>query len=264
LIAADSPIAPSHLPEYLIAQGRYWATTDELLGITQQSPAALRNSLARLIREGRMVSPARGFYVVVPAEHRARRAPPAEWFIDPMMRHLNRPYYVGFLNAAALHCAAHQAPQTFRVVTSRPLADRNVHRVRLRFTTSKAVEVMPTERRTVHTGYIVVATREATVVDLAWQPKLGGGLGNVATVLKEISELDGEALARLAPRHNRATARRLGWLLDRFRPDVDTHWLRVVAEPERGAPSSLMPGGRGGRLDRSWNVRVNASVEPDV
>jgi hypothetical protein len=25
-----------------------------------------------------------------------------------------------------------------------------------------------------------------------------------------------------------------------------------------------MPGGRGGRLDRSWNVRVNASVEPDV
>jgi predicted transcriptional regulator of viral defense system len=264
MIASTIPIAPSQLPEYLIAQGRYWATTAELLGLTQQSPAALRNSLARLIRDGRMVSPARGFYVVVPPEHRARRVPPADWFIDPMMRHLNRPYYVGFLNAAALHGAAHQAPQTFRVVTSLPLADRNVHRVRLRFTTSKCVEEMPTERRTVHTGFMAVATRETTVVDLAWQPKLGGGLGNVATVLKEMGELNGEVLARLAPLHNRATARRLGWLLEHFRPDIDTHWLRVVAEPKRGAPSALMPGGRGGRVDRTWNVRVNARVEPDV
>jgi predicted transcriptional regulator of viral defense system len=264
MIASISPIAPSQLPDYLIARGRYWATTAELLERTQQSPVALRNSLARLIRDGRMVSPARGFYVVVPPEHRARQVPPATWFIDAMMRHLKRSYYVGFLNAAALHGAAHQVPQTFRVVTSRPLANRNIHRVRLRFTTSKSVEEMPTERHTVHTGYIVVATRETTVVDLAWQPKLGGGLGNVATVAKEIGELDGQTLARLAPLHNRATARRLGWLLTRFRPDVDMHWLRVVAEPERGAPSALMPGGRGGRVDRDWNVRVNASVEPDI
>lgn len=213
---------------------------------------------------GRMFSPARGFYVVVPPEHRPRRVPPADWFIDPMMRHLDRAYYVGFLNAAALHGASHQAPQTFRVVTSRALADRDIHRVRLRFTTSKRIEEMPTEQRMVHTGYMTIATRETTVVDLAWQPKLGGGLGNVATILKEIGDLDGELLARLAPLHNRATARRLGWLIERFRPDIDLFWLRVVAAPERGDPSDLMPGGRGGSVDRVWNVRVNTKVEAEA
>jgi predicted transcriptional regulator of viral defense system len=232
--------------------------------MTGQSPAVLRNSLARLMHQGRIFSPARSFYVVVPPEYHGRKTPPAEWFIDAMMRHLGRSYYVGFLNAAALHGASHQAPQTFRVVTSRHLRNRDIHRVRLRFTVSKQVDQMPTERRTVHTGYMTIAARETTVADLAWQPKLGGGLSNVATILREIGELDGEQLARIAPLHNRATARRLGWLLERFRPDVDTHWLRVVAEVDRGDPSALVPGRPGGHKDRTWNVRVNAAVEPDA
>lgn len=257
-------ISPSQVPDGLIAQGRYWATTPELQEMTGQSPVVLRNSLARLIRDSRLFSPARGFYVMVPAEHRPRRVTPADWFIDGMMNHLGRSYYVGFLNAAALHGAAHQVPQTFRVVTSRHLDDREIHRLRLRFTSSKHIDQMPTKRRAVQTGYVTVATRETAIIDLVWQPKLGGGLSNVATIVKEIGELDGEMLARLAPLHNRATARRLGWMLERFRPDVDSHWLRVVARPEEGGPSDLMPGGHGGHVDRDWNVRVNAAVEPEA
>lgn len=200
---------------------------------------------------------------MVPPEYRSWGVVPADWFIDAMMRHLRRSYYVGFLSAAAMHGAAHQAPQTFRVVVSKPLTDRDIRRVRLRFSVSTHVDDMQTEQRAVHTGYVAVATRETAVVDLVWRPRLGGGISNVATVLKGIGELDGDTLARLSLLHGRHTARRLGWLLDRFRPDVDTHWLRVVARSEEGEPTLLVPGAKRGRLDRTWGIRVNTSVEPD-
>jgi predicted transcriptional regulator of viral defense system len=258
------PIPPSAAPDALISRGRYWATTAELEELTGQKDAVLRTSIARLSKEGRLFSPARGLYVVVPAEYRSWRVLPAEWFIDAMMKHLRRPYYVGFLNAAALHGASHQTPQTFRVVTTGPLKDRDIERVRLRFTTTEHVTDMPTEQRTVNTGYMTVATSETTVVDLAWRPSLGGGISNVATVLKEIGELDTELLARIAPLRNRPTVRRLGWLIERLRPDLDTHWLRVVARPQEGEPALLVPGRRSGTLDRRWGLRINATVEPDV
>jgi predicted transcriptional regulator of viral defense system len=232
--------------------------------MTGQAGGVLRTSLARLTRQGRIFSPARGFYVVVPPEYRSWRVLPAEWFIDGMMRHLRRDYYVGFLSAAALHGASHQAPQTFRLVTDRPLEDRDIERVRLCFTAAAHVTDMPTERRIVHTGYMTVATPETTVADLAWRPGLGGGISNVATILREIDHLDTERLARIAPLRGRPTCRRLGWLIERVRPDLDTHWLRVVARPLEGEPALLVPGRKRGHLDRGWGLRINAAVEVDV
>jgi predicted transcriptional regulator of viral defense system len=257
-------VPPSEAPDVLIAKGRYWATTAELEEMTGQKHAVLRTSLARLTKEGRLFSPARGLYVVVPAEFRSWKVVPAEWFIDAMMKHLRRDYYVGFLNAAALHGASHQAPQTFRVVTTQALPDRDFERVRLRFTASQHVTDMPTERRTVQTGYMTIASSETTLVDIAWRPGLAGGISNVATVLKEIGQLDTEVLARIAPLRNRATVRRVGWLIERFRTDLDAHWLRVVARPEEGEPALLVPGRKRGELDRRWGLRINAAVEPDV
>ena len=258
------PITPSDLPDAMIADGRYWATTADLEDLTGQKGAVLRTSLARLTRVGRLFSPARGFYVVVPAEYRSWRVVPADWFIDPMMKQLRRDYYVGFLSAAALHGASHQSPQTFRVVTNRPLKDRDIERVRLRFTATEHVADMPSEQRVVHTGYMTIATSETTVIDLAWQPSLGGGVSNVATVLREIGDLDTELIARFAPLRSRPTARRLGWLIEHYRPDLDTYWLRVVARPEEGEPALLVPGRRSGKLDRGWGLRINTAVEPDV
>lgn len=109
-----------------------------------------------------------------------------------------------------------------------------------------------------------MSTREATLADLLWQPKLGGGISNVATIAKEIGAVDGETAARAAQVRGQVVARRLGWLLERFRSDVDTRWLRAVARPGEGSPSLLVPGRERGQLDRDWWVRLNASVEPDV
>lgn len=265
LIADNQKISPSQLPDALIANGHYWADTRQLVKLTGQREAVLHTSLARLIRQHRLFTPARGFYVVVPAEYRNWGVVPADWFIDAMMKHLHRDYYVSFLNAAAIHGAAHQAPQTFRVVVSSALKDRDIARIRLRFTASKIVSDMTVEQHKVHTGYVTVATRETTAVDLAWRPELGGGISNIVGVIKEIGELDGSKLGKMAEYRGRATARRLGWLLEKSgRDDIDLYWLHHIAQPDQGEPTWLTPEPRRGHLDRSWGLRVNTDVEPDV
>lgn len=255
---------PSHLPDQLLSEGRYWLTTDEAGDLLQRSPANLYPRLAELERAGKLFSPARGLYVVVPPDYRSWEVVPAEWFIDPMMRQLKRDYYVSFLSAAARHGAAHQAPQAFQVVVDKQLADRDIGRIRLRFVKRRTVADAPTETAQTQTGTFKLATKETTLVDLAWRPRYGGGISNVATVLRGLPEIDPEVMARTASARGRGVARRLGWLIERFRPELDTFWLRQVARPETGAPALLVPGNPPrGPLDPRWGLRLNGNVEPD-
>lgn len=252
------------LTDHLIGEGRLWITTREAAELLGRQPRMAYPRLAELERAGKLFSPAKGLYVIVPPDYRSWRVVPADWFIDPMMNHLNRSYYVAFLSAAARHGAAHQAPQVFQVVVDRALQDRRIGRVYLHFVKSAHTADADCEPVNSHTGPYRVSTRETTAVDLAWLPREAGGTSNIATVLREIGELDGDRLARLASTRGRGTARRLGWLLERFRPDIDTFWLRKVAEPDVRPATVLVPGNKPrGPVDPTWGLRLNGSVEPD-
>jgi predicted transcriptional regulator of viral defense system len=258
---------PKDLPEHLLAQGRYTLTTDEAEAILGTGRKATLAALTRLQRRGAVFSPAKSLYVVIPPEHRSTGAPPAEWFVDPMMRHLQRPYYIALLTAAAFHGAAHQAPQVFQVMTdfASSLGKREFGRQRLRFYSSKHVSEDPTGQITVPTGYAVLATKETTVVDLVDRPREAAGYSNVATILRELGPLHGSALARTASRRGRAVVRRVGWLVERFGQVDDLEALRQAARIDLGEPTLLDPAGpKRGRADRDWAIRVNRSVEPDV
>jgi hypothetical protein len=97
----------------------------------ERSTVAIEAALRRLKRRGRIASPRRGFYVLVPVEYREAGCPPVSWFIDDLMRFLKQPDYVGLLSAAAIHGAAHQQPMLFQVVTDRPSRPVRVGRVRI-------------------------------------------------------------------------------------------------------------------------------------
>ena len=100
-------------------------------------------------------------------------------------------------------------------------------------------------------------------MDLARHPRHSGGLSNVATVLIELGDLDGAALGHVAAPRGKATARRLGWLLEHHRPDVALDSLRIIARPEEGEPTPLSASGlAAGRTDRTWGLRLNTDVEP--
>ena len=264
-MAMHSPIHAAEVPDALIARGRYSAPSSELRALTGLDGDAFDQALARLRRAGKMVSPAKGFWVVVPAEYRSMGAPPPEWFVDGMLRHLGRRYYVSFLTAAAAHGARHQAAMSFQVVVDRHLSARRVGRTPFEFVTDAHAGQMDSVAALTHTGEYQLASVETTAVDLVWQPGRSGGLGNVLTVLTEIGDLDAERLAALAASRSTATARRLGWLLARAQPGLDLSSLMRVAHGASNEPTNLSAGGaRRGIVDRDWLVRVNTNVEADL
>jgi len=263
-----TPVRAKDLPDYLLAAGKYTFTLDEaqkLLGADE--PGAVYAGLSRLRRRHEVFSPTHGLYVAVPPEYRNRGVVPGEWFINPMMSHLDRPYYVGLLTAAAMHGASHQAPQVFQVITDRSdlVRRRDIGVIRLRFYSSKSVSVDPTTRINVPSGYVVVSTKETTAVDLVGKPRASGGLSNVATILRELGELKGSDLARVAQLRGRAVVRRVGWLVEHFGEVDDAEALRQAARLDLGEPVLLDPSkGRRGKADPTWQIRLNSVIEADV
>lgn len=250
--------------DQLVSEGKSSFTVADLVERTGATPNAVYGAAKYAIDRKRLFSPVRGLYVVVPPEHRSWGVTPATHFIDPMMRHLGIDYYVAFASAAQWWGVAHQAPQEFQVVTDRRVRDRDIERVRLRFYTSTRIDADAVRRVAGPRTMMNVASPDLCAVDLASRPRAGGGLSNTATILAELPDLDGERLARLAARRTRPDARRLGWLLELVRKDLDLTALRKVAQPGQGRPSLLASEGtRRGDHDERWDVVINAVVEAD-
>lgn len=261
----QSPVSAAHVSDELISRGRYWATSDELAELMGLSGDALHQALVRLRRSGAAVSPAKTFWVMVPPEYRALGAPPPEWYVDAMLASLGRAYYVSFLTAAAAHGARHQAAMAFQVVVDKFLPKRRVGRTRFDFTVDSRAGAMDVVETTTHTGSFRLASREATAVDLVWKPEHAGGLSNILTVLGELGELSSARLADLASTRSVAVVRRLGWLLERARSDLDLTPLAEHARDGASAPTVLRAGGpRRGAVDPTWLVRVNVDAESDL
>lgn len=254
------------LPDHLLAQGRYTATTDEIVELLGIDRGAVRVGLNRLRKQRLTFSPARGLYGFVPPSYRSWGVLPADWFVDDLMRHLGRDYYISLLSAAARHGAAHQRPQVFQVVTDKSTADRDIGRVKLRFFRSRAIAQATKETVNTPTGTMEVASKETTISDLVAHPRAAAGFSNIATVIREIGSLGGGELARVSATHPRSHARRLGWLVEHYAesaPDLEA--LVRKAAPDRGAPTRLSPGGpRRGRIDKRWGLWINTEVEPDL
>lgn len=253
------------LPDHLLSEGTSWFTASEAADAAGIPLAHVYPGLKRLMDRKLVFSPARGFYVPIPPEFRTWGSVPATHFVDAMMRHMDRRYYVGLLSAAELHGAAHQRPQVFQAMVERPLADRRNGRTRLSFHVRSRLAEVPTQQLTTPTGQLVVSTPEATVLDLASRPADAGGLDNVATVLVELAEESAIDIASLAAATASSTVsalRRVGWMLDRF-TDVDVSGLREMASAS--APTMPDPhGGRRGPIDAEWGLIVNTSVEPEA
>ena len=254
----------TELWDQLLAEGKSTFTVDEVVARTGAKTNSVYAAVKYAADRGRLFSPVRGLYVVVPVEHRSRGVVPAVHFIDPMMTHLDVDYYVALASAAQWWGAAHQAPQAFDVVASRHVLDREVNGVRLRFHISTRIDSDEVSRVAGPRTMFNVASPNLTAADLAMRPKHAGGLSNVATILAELPDLDGSRLATVVGKRSRADARRLGWLLALVRDDLDFVELEELAQPEHGQPTLLAAkGSRRGDVDTRWGVVVNTTVEPD-
>jgi len=261
---------PRHLPDHLLAEGVSWVTTDDLANRLGVAPANVPDSLERARAAGRILSITKGAWLVVPPEYLGWGAPPPTHYVDAWMRHLDHPYYVGLLSAAAHHGIAHHASHVFHVVTSARLRDRTIGRSRIAFVHTIDVASRPTVDTIVPTGRLVVASVEVTLLDLVVHPKRAGGLGNVATIVANAVQddhIDAQRIVETASTYRPAAAQRLGFVIEQaarhLGSDVDLEALAQSVRGRRTVPFDLRGPARG-PTDPRWRVLVNAPLEIDA
>jgi len=185
------------------------------------------------------------------------------------MKFLNREYYVALLNAAAYYGAAHQQPQSFSIITTKPSL-RNIinDNLKINFLVKKDWSQVDVIKRKVDTGYINVSSPELTALDLVNYYEQSGGMNRVATVLEELSEsIKADKLVEVASRYAPITAvQRLGFLFDEVLRLKDfTESLKNYLKTVNHFPVLLRP--QKEKVDmitgNDWKVVQNIEIEVD-
>lgn len=255
------------LASWALAHGRSSLTNREiaqLLGVEQDQ---VRRRLNAPARRGEWVQPTRGLWIPIPPEYRTWGAPPGIEIVDTMMRHRRIGYYVGWLSAASIHGAAHQAPQVFQVAVDRQIRDRTVGRTRFSFA-QRDVARIPTIAHPTRDGAARVSTVAATMLDVADDMMRAAGIDNAATVIIELAEHESfrvNDLAQLAASFPTAAGRRVGWVLAHFTDRGDLKPLWKAVHEAIPSVSQLDPyTTQSGPIDKNWMLYINRRVEPEA
>jgi hypothetical protein len=204
---------------HLQSQGTFVFSGQEAQKALGVSRGAFLDAAEKRQRSHQLVSPRRDFYVIVPPQYLSWGAPPPAWYIDALMKHVQRPYYVGLLTAAELRGARPEALTEFQIVTAMRLPEIRLGRTVVAFYYRKDMNTVAsgTEQRTTDTGSVNVSSPELTVLDLLRYPNAGGGLDAVAKALSHLGgHLDPDKLATLSATFERAVVQRVGCLLSKL------------------------------------------------
>jgi predicted transcriptional regulator of viral defense system len=249
------------------AKGQVSFTIDQVKALKPSSLSAIRAAIGRLQKKRQIAMPYRGFYVIVPPEYRVIKCLPAEQFIDDLMKYLGEPYYVGLLNAAEYHGAAHHRPQVFQVIVSKVRRQIRCGKVLVEYIYRKNTGDIPTAERNTPAGTILISTPEATALDLVGYEKRCGGLDNVATVLSELAEkIDAKRLIETAQFSPIAWTQRLGYLFDTLGETEKADRLAAYVREKNPARVPLIPAltTKESKSNRRWQLLVNGTVEADL
>jgi len=257
--------------DLLRSQGKYSFTSAELKEKFNLSEEALLKALQRIKRKKKAAMVRQGFYVIVPPEYSSKGTLPPALFVADLMRFLQKDYYVGLLNAAVYYGAAHQQPQEFYIVTTKPtLRSIRNKQLKINFCYKKQLYQEDIADQKVETGFFKISSPELTALDLVFYFDRVGGFNRVLTVLEElVPSLNAQKLADAAKRfHQIATAQRLGFLLDivleqhdLIKPlqEVlkDVKHFPVLLKPQQEKPSSM-------RTDNCWKIVKNIEIESEA
>lgn len=272
----DKRSALSSYMTRLLSEGRVVFTGAQAQKALSIGKGALLDAAEKQQRRSYLVSPRRGFYIIVPPQFLAWGAPPPSWYIDSLMRHENRPYYVALLKAAELHGATHQAVMEFQVITDKRLPRIRAGRSAIVFYYRKDMVAIASgiEDHKTDTGRMKVSCLELTILDLLRYRHAGGGLDHIATVLSDLGDrIDPGRLAALSGGFERSVVQRLGHLLGRLDHQGKANLLYesvlhgpalpwIELEPAEAADPGFAPAPTD-RDDR-WHVIVRRPPEPDT
>jgi len=256
----------------LLAKGKNaFSLTEVKKEFPNLSDTAIKRSLNRLSVKGNIVSILKGYYLIIPPQYASRGILPPVLFIDSLMKFLQRPYYVGLLNAASFYGAAHQQPQEFYVFTTLPaLLTTKRKGIKINYISKKEIPQNLLEKRKTESGYINISSAELTASDLVQFEKRIGGLDRAATVLNELAEAIkpeqiNEAFVKQIPVK---TLQRLGYLFEKACAK-DRISTRLYEQTQKAGlkffrtPLRLNTASNDFPTDAKWKVIINTEIEID-
>ena len=250
------------------------ADAEQAIGVGH---GAFLDAAERLQRRKALVNIRKGFYVVVPPEFSSWGAPSPDYYIDDLMRHEGQPYYVGLLEAGAMHGATHQAVMEFQVVTCARLPSIIAGGTRIEFYYRKGLDDVASgiEERTTRAGRMLISSPALTALDLLRYRRGSGGIDHNATMLLELAErIDPLQLAELSTKVEKSVVQRLGYMMDRLELQALTtrmhealrnrgaySWVELL--PWMARPENSVFGFEPLEKDTRWRVVARRIPEPD-
>lgn len=248
------------------SEGKYCLELSEIKHDLKLSDQNLKISIMRLKKNGRIVSPYKGFYVIVPAEYTKVGSPPISWYIDALMDTMRLPYYVGLLSAAAMHGSSHQQPMTFQIMTMLSVRPIKTHREKIEFYTNKSFSLIKKQQIQTETGYLIISSPTATVFDLVKYEMKVGGISHIATVIKELAyKLSVREASQLSEVYPLAVCQRLGFILS----EIEEHKIaNAIYKHIKHRIGKIIPLAvtepLKGETNNRWKVLVNEELELDL
>ena len=257
--------------DILLSKGRHSFSLPELkTAYPELSDIALKHSLLRLSKKLQILSIAKGYYLIISPQYLSRGILPPDLFIDSLMKYLNRPYYVGLLNAASYYGAAHQQPQEFFVFTRFPVmrpTQRNG--IRINYISKGDINETLLEQKKTETGYLKISNPLLTAFDLVQFDNRIGGLNRAATVLSElVEEIMPESIQKSVISKMHVTiVQRLGFVIDKIlqnEPLANALYNEANKELFLRIPLKSSLPVKGCRYDNKWKIVINTEIETDL
>ena len=256
------------------AAGKRSFTLGELIHMTGKSRSNVLAAIYRQKKEGNVISPVAGLYVIVPPEYQKIGSLPPSLLIPLIMNYWKEDYYVCLLSAGEFYGAAHQKSQSFQVMMTKQHRDIVCGRIQIEFLKKKSITGLEIQKKVVETGYLNISSPEVTAMDLMQYVLRSGGINHVATVLSELIEaIDVKKLIELInTQTEKYWIQRLGYILEKIDPvDTDKRDL-IVLELTKYLSSlkldyiPLIPSMAfiGKPYDKDWKIIENAEIESDI
>lgn len=204
--------------DHLIKEGKCCFNHQDAMSNLGKSKKAVQSSIEHLLAKNELVSPVKGFYVILPPEYRKLGCLPAAFFLPYLMEHLGLNYYVGLLSAAAYYGASHQALQVCQVMIKASRVPLTCGEVKIKFIAKKNLDNTITQTFNTPKSIVKVSSPEETLIDILNYIPQSGGLNHIATIINELYEvIDQAQFKKLIDEHPLVPwKQRLGYILDQL------------------------------------------------
>ena len=243
---------------------------DTIQAFPDRSRQVLLNAIQREKKCGRIYSPYKSFYVIVPVHYVTRGSVPPAYYMDSLMHYLEKRYYMGLLSAATFWGAAHQRSQVDYVFVERPVLKGFAEPTDVKVYGLSRFPFEYTVTRNGECGVVRYSNAELTACDLVQNASALGGYSVVATILRELLESADfhRAAEGVFCLFSSAVIQRLGYLVAEVLEDgvqgsvIYDEW-RKMPVARRTIPLNAERRTKGASVSKRWMIVVNEIVEED-